>query len=258
MRKKSGTMSVLKAAINLGTWTEEGIDELLERTAQMTDLSAKIAAISRQFLGAEYGESTLIGDMHSPEVLVVNLERVDCFTFIDYVEALRLSRSFGEFRKNLVKVRYQSGKVSYLRRKHFFTDWIEFNGKHVTDVTGVVGGQAAERTVKTLNVKEDGTFFLKGIAPRSREITYIPAKSVDEDVFEKLRTGDYAGIYSDKEGLDVSHVGIIIRDNETVLLRHASSLQSNRRVIDQDLGGYLADKPGLVVLRPKIRFEKPL
>jgi hypothetical protein len=64
-----------------------------------------------------------------------------------------------------------------------------------------------------------------------------------------LRTGDYAGLYTEKSGLDVSHVGIIIKERGATLLRHASSLQ--KKVIDQDLVKYLTDKPGLVVLRPK-------
>ena len=244
-------MAAAKVAINLGTWTERGIDELLKEAARRETSPRRIAEISERFLGVEYGESTLIGDMHNPEVLVVNFERVDCFTLIDYVEAMRLSSSFEEFKENLVKVRYQYGKVSYLKRNHFFTDWIEFNEKYVAEVTGVVGGRAVATAAKTLNLKEDGTLFVEGIAPRSREIRYIPSESAGKEVFARLETGDYAGIYSEKEGLDVSHVGIIIRDDETILLRHASSLQSNRRVIDQDLKGYLADKPGLVILRPR-------
>ena len=173
-------MTKLKEALNLGKWTERDLDELIGASAKTENLSLRIEVLSEQFLGVDYGESTLIGDMGNHEVLAVNLERVDCFTFIDYVEAMRLSRSFEEFKENLVKVRYQSGKVSYLQRNHFFTDWVEFNGKRVTDVTGVVGGEAAKRTTKTLNLKEDGTLLLKGIVPRSREITFIPSESVDE------------------------------------------------------------------------------
>jgi hypothetical protein len=240
-----------KADINFGTWTERGIDELLEEAGQMRDVSGRIATLSARFLGAAYGESTLIGDRDRPEVLVVNLEHVDCFTFIDYIEAMRLSRSFEEFKENLVKVRYQSGKVSYLQRNHFFTDWIKFNKERLADVTGVVGGKAAERNVKTLNLKEDGTLFLDGIAPGPREVNFIPSKYVDEKVLARLKTGDYGGIYSERAGIDVSHVGIIIKDDKAIRLRHASSLQRYRRVIDQDLRLYLADKPGLLVLRPR-------
>jgi len=240
-----------REALNLGKWTERDLDELIGASARIEDLSTRIGVLSEQFLGVDYGESTLIGDMSRPEVLAVNLERLDCFTFIDYVEAMRLSRSFGEFKENLVKVRYRSGKVSYLLRNHFFTDWVDFNIKHVMDLTGVVGGEAVEKTMKTLNLKEDETHFLEGIAPRIREITFIPAEFVDDRVVAGLQTGDYAGIYSEKAGLDVSHVGIIIKNKGTTRLRHASSLRLYRKVIDQDLKKYLIGKPGLVVLRAK-------
>jgi hypothetical protein len=251
MDKTRKTMDVPRGALNLGKWTERELEELIGTLARLEDLPARIRVLSERLLGTKYGESTLIGNVDSPETMVINLNRVDCFTFIDYVEAMRLSCSFEEFKENLAKVRYRSGKVSYLQRNHFFTDWIEFNENRVADVTGVVGGGAAERTLKTLNLKEDGTHFLDGIAPRSRDLTFIPSKSVDEKVSARLQTGDYAGIYSEKTGLDVSHVGIIIKDGEAIRLRHASSLQTYRRVIDQDLMFYLAGKPGLVVLRPR-------
>jgi len=240
-----------KETFNLGKWTEKELGHLIRVWARIQTSSERIEVISEQFLGVGYRESTLVGDMARAEILVVNLERVDCFTFIDYVEAMRLSRSFGGFKKNLVKVRYQCGKVSYLTRNHFFSDWSEFNEKSVADVTGQVGGRAAQRAAKTLNIRKDGTRLLEGIAPRSREITYVPAGCVDDMVLARLRAGDYAGIYTDEAGLDVSHVGIIINDRGRIALRHASSLQANRRVVDCGLRDYLADKPGLVVLRPK-------
>ena len=77
--------------------------------------------------------------MQTPEVLTINLAGVDCFTLLDYVEAMRLSASFDDFKKNLKKIRYQSGIVDYQHRNHFFTDWIEFNSDLVADVTKQIG-----------------------------------------------------------------------------------------------------------------------
>jgi hypothetical protein len=65
----------------------------------------------------------------------------------------------------------------------------------------------------------------------------------------RLSTGDYAGIYTEREGLDVSHVGIIIRRQGALFLRHASSVPDERAVIDQDLREYMKGRPGLIVLR---------
>ncbi|HCY18405.1 MAG TPA: DUF1460 domain-containing protein, partial [Deltaproteobacteria bacterium] len=78
---------------------------------------------------------------------------------------------------------------------------------------------------------------------------YIPADAIDDAVLDKLKTGDYVGIYSKDDGLDVSHVGIIIQAQGTTLLRHASSLAG--KVADEDLKKHIAKKEGLVVLRPR-------
>jgi hypothetical protein len=67
---------------------------------------------------------------------------------------------------------------------------------------------------------------------------------------DSLRTGDYVGIYAEARGLDVSHVGIIVKSDDTAHLRHASSIPSHRRVIDEDFVTYMSGKPGMIVLRP--------
>ena len=74
---------------------------------------------------------------------------------------------------------------------------------------------------------------------------------IDNVVLDALSTGDYAGIYSDLKGLDVSHVGIIIRKDNSLSFRHASSQQEYRKVVDQDFKEYIINKPGIVILRPK-------
>ena len=207
----------------LGKFSQDEIDALITGARSITDISDRIDFLSRRLLGILYRESTLIGDMVIPEVLVVNLEGVDCFTFIDYIEAMRLSDSFPGFIDNLKKVRYKSGSVSFENRNHFFSDWKEFNSGFVRDITEEVGGLKAKKISKILNRKEDGSYFLPGIAPVEREISYIPSPAIDGRILEKIMTGDYIGIYSHTAGLDVSHVGIFIREGGKSYLRHASS-----------------------------------
>ncbi|MEW6068894.1 MAG: N-acetylmuramoyl-L-alanine amidase-like domain-containing protein [Nitrospirota bacterium] len=211
----------------------------------------RIDFLSRQFLDLDYIESTLIGDTNTPEVFVINLKGVDCFTFIDYIEAMRLSGSFSEFKKNLRRIRYKSGKVTFKNRNHFFTDWRVFNSDFISDVTEEIGGEKVIHIKKTLNAKGDRTSFVEGIHPFQREIKYIPADSIDDSILKNLRTGDYAGVYSRLQGLDVSHVGIIIKDKDRIFLRHASSQKNCRKVVDNDFKHYIINKPGIIVLRPK-------
>jgi hypothetical protein len=237
--------------INLGRFSEEEINRMLFQSSQTGNISERTSFLSGQLLGIAYSESTLTGDRVRPEIFVINLEGVDCFTFIDYVEAMRLSDSLAAFRDNLMRVRYRDGVISFENRNHFFTDWREFNADLVTDVTEEIGGAKVERIKKILNQKEDGTYFLPGIQPVQREIVYIPSKAIDASVLEKLSTGDYIGVYSQDKGLDVSHVGIVIKGKNKIWIRHASAQEKYRKVIDQDFKEYILNKPGIIVLRPK-------
>jgi len=243
--------------ILLGKFSQDELDALIVRYCSIPDISARIEFLSHRFLGISYRESTLIGDIVIPEELVVNLEGVDCFTFIDYIEAMRLSESFSGFMDNLKRVRYKFGAVSFENRNHFFSDWKEFNSGFVHDITEEVGGLKANKILKILNRKEDGSYFLPGIAPVEREISYIPSPAIDGPVLEKIRTGDYIGIYSHAAGLDVSHVGIFIREGDKSYLRHASSQPEFRKVIDQDFQEYIQNKPGIIIFRPLMYSPHP-
>lgn len=232
--------------VNTGRWTEKALDDLILKSSKIVDTGERIAFLSRQFLGMGYRESTLGVNTEGAEELVINLAAVDCFTFIDYVEAMRLSRSFAGFAEKLKKVRYRNADVSFEDRNHFFSDWRDSNGDFVEDVTAKVGGGYAVRVEKMLNEKEDGGNWVPGISVVRREIDYIPSPLPD-DVLARLTTGDYAGVYAEAAGLDVSHVGIVVRDND-LILRHASS--KSRQVVDEDLREYFSNKPGVIVLRP--------
>lgn len=245
----------MREHIILGKWREDKIDHLLNESSKITASGQRIGFLSEHFLKTRYKESTLSGDMDTPEVFVINLDGVDCLTFIEYIEAMRRSGSFDEFRKNLRKVRYRGGMIAFKTRNHFFTDWRAFNSDMVVDVTKYISSGRSRDVSKRLNERRDGTFFLPGVSCRLREVTYIPAIHVDERVIDKLRTGDYIGIYSKTEGLDVSHVGIIIRGKETVKLRHASSVKKCMKVVDENFRDYLEAKPGIIVLRVREKIS---
>jgi hypothetical protein len=248
--KESNGLNPMKEKILLGAWSESELVRLIAGSTKINDIGERITFLSGQFLGVPYKESTLIGSATMPETLVINIEAFDCFTFLDCIEAMRLSRSFADFHENLIRVRYQAGIVRYDRRNHFFTDWSEQNREFVHDRTKEIGGKKAETVTKILNRKDDGSCLLPGIRPFERMISYIPSGKVNKTTRARLRTGDYVGIFSSLSGLDVSHVGIIIaEDGLGMYFRHASS--AARKVIDEDFSEYIAGKPGIVVLRPR-------
>jgi hypothetical protein len=244
-------ISMYKKHIDLGKFTRDSLAQLIRGSSEIRDIAKRIDFLSTQFLGVDYAESTLIGDKDTPEVFVINLRGIDCLTFIEYIEAMRLSDYFSAFESNLRKVRYKYGIVEFANRNHFFTDWIGHNAEFVYDATEEIGGKNTVKVLKSLNEKEDGSYILAGLQPVPREIIYIPSDSIDDSVLGNLRTGDYAGIYSPLKGLDVSHAGIIIKKDNSIYLRHASSLREHRKVVDQDFRDYMANKPGMIILRPK-------
>ena len=247
MRRRSDSEKIV-----LGRWDRDDLDRVLASASAISGTGRRIEFLSRQFLGVPYRESTLIGTEHEPEKLTIDLDAMDCFTYLDYVEAMRRSVDFADFKETLKIVRYRGGKVDYTARNHFFTDWIASN-PFVRDMTAHVGQEKTRRVRKKLNDRGDGTYFVSGIPPANRVVTYIPGRAIDAGTVRRLRNGDYIGIYSRARGLDVSHVGIVIRARGKTLLRHASSSSAHRIVTEEDFLAYAASKPGIVVLRPGLR-----
>ncbi len=210
---------------------------------------ADAATVSEQFLGTPYGADTLVGSAEVPEQLTVELQRVDCFTFADYVEALKRADTAEQFTENLVNVRYQDATVGFATRRHFFTDWSASAPALTRDVTASLS-DAAILAPKNLNQKDSGGLFLPGLPVVARMVSYVPSAAIDEDVVSRMRTGDYVGAYAEDGGLDVTHVGIFISTDAGPVLRNASSRDAENAVVDTPFFDYSRSVPGLVVLRP--------
>lgn len=207
-----------------------------------------ISRVSSAFLGTAYESDTLIGGADTPEALVVNFNGVDCYTLADYVEALTRSHDQTSFLSNLVKIRYTGGNADFLSRRHFFSDWFSTEPRNARDVTADISPDFVI-TDKKLNSKPGGGEYISGLGIHPRKIKYIPGKAIDHQVLGRLNTGDYVGVYSLNEGLDVSHVGIVVRYGGQVWYRNASSLSANKKVVDTPFREYMRQKPGIIVLR---------
>lgn len=234
---------------NFGSRSTGQWQTILDQAGIIDDVGEQIVFISERFLDVPYGAHTLIGDAHTTEQLVIDLSRGDCFTMLDYVEAMRRCRSMDAFSHSLIQVRYSNGQVSFANRNHFFSDWLTNSPATVVDVTAQVAGGRVVSVVKMLNRHADGSSLLPGIAPKSRAIYYIPTCLMDNHLLDQLHSGDYVGVYSPSAGLDVSHVGIIVKKDGQGYLRHASSKKQFQRVIDSEFLPFMVGKPGLVVLR---------
>jgi hypothetical protein len=98
--------------------------------------------------------------------------------------------------------------------------------------------------------REKLLFFLKSMPPKMAYFRYFPRQRIDS-VSRWLLDGDIIYFASGREGLDVGHLGLIVRDNQRLLMRHAT--RSHRQVIEQDLGEFfrLNKMSGFIVNRPR-------
>ncbi|WP_156850727.1 DUF1460 domain-containing protein [Bartonella refiksaydamii] len=236
--------------INLDPYTLNKLNTLLEKRSKVNDHERRemISALSEAFLGTPYQANMLHGTENIPEKLIIDFRGLDCFTYLDYVEALRKSTSQTEFINNVIKTRYVDGNINFLNRKHFFTDWAYREYKQANDITAQLSPHAVS-TEKYLNKKADGGNYLPGLPVVKRNITYIPSNFINEEVISRLQTGDFIGIYSKLAGLDVSHVGFFIMTDNGPMLRNASSKKENEKVVDSPFMDYVVKTPGIVVLR---------
>ncbi|AVI83619.1 MULTISPECIES: DUF1460 domain-containing protein [Pseudomonas syringae group] len=239
--------------VDLDAYTSKKLDAVLEARASKSylDKGQLIDLVSGAFLGTPYRSNMLVGTANVPEQLVIDFRGLDCFAYLDYVEALRRSTSQQDFVRNLVQVRYKGGDVGFSNRKHFFTDWAYGTAYPVADDITAQISPGAVSVRKRLNERSKGNVYLPGLPVVERSMTYIPSRLVDSQVVSHLRTGDYIGIYTPLPGLDVTHVGFFIMTDKGPVLRNASSRKENRKVMDLPFLDYVSEKPGIVVFRAK-------
>ncbi|EJF83052.1 DUF1460 domain-containing protein [Bartonella rattimassiliensis] len=238
------------ASINLDPYTFNKLNALLKKRSETNyhEKEALIDSLSKAFLGTPYQANMLHGSKNTPEKLIIDFRGLDCFTYLDYVEALRKSTSQTEFINNIIKTRYINGNIHFLNRKHFFTDWAYREYKLATDITAQISPYAM-KTEKYLNQKADSGNYLPGLPVVKRTITYIPSKFINEEVVSRLKSGDFIGIYTKLAGLDVTHVGFFIMTDKGPMLRNASSKKANEKVVDSPFMDYVKKTPGIIVLR---------
>ena len=239
----------VKPTLDLGRFSPQSLQEIVERAGRIEEQGQRIDFLSRQFLDVPYGAERLVGTADTPEALTINLAALDCYTYLDYVEALRRSTAFDEFPRQVTAVRYREGNLSWRNRRHFFSDWVIGEAGLVRDVTPRLGGAATVYARKELNRADEGGVLLEGIPVVQRTVAYIPAGQLDESLTRRLATGDYVGVYARAAGLDVTHAGIAIRRADGLYFRHASALRGQRRVVEVPLLDYFLEAPGMVVYR---------
>jgi len=248
------------------------LNHILSRFSKERDQPAGklVAAIGRTFLGTPYVAHTLENGKDEP--LVINLRQLDCTTFAENCLALALTVKSGndhfeQFTEELEQVRYREGKRDgYLSRLHYFSDWIFDNSRKGLISQPATGfGSPYDVQVSFMSAHPDSYPVLKknpALVPvmvRQEKIIsarkYFFLKKEDVEANEaRLQEGDIVGIATSVPGLDITHVGILVRENGRIHLMHASSAQGKVVISNEPLSDLLAGKKsytGIMIARPQ-------
>ena len=219
------------------------VEELLSKTQHNHNVGSRIDVLSRHFLGHSYKENPLIGSADTSEVFTASLDGFDCVTYIETILALARASNADDFIDWLRKIRYEQGRIEWKRRNHYMTLWIRNNEREGMLKPVSMPAVPVRSTERVLNV-------VPGLAAQRTRVECVPKTAVPR-LDPLLQSGDLMFFVSTRMNLDVFHAGIIVRDGNSMLMRHASRSQSS--VVEQELDEFLKANrmTGVIVARPQ-------
>ncbi|MBR4771539.1 MAG: DUF1460 domain-containing protein [Bacteroidales bacterium] len=268
-------ISFCSAAVERGDvrYSQKDVDKFEEvmaltagdREAPMSELVVKIA---KHFLGTPYVAGTLEIE---PEQLTVNMAETDCILFVEMCVALALTAkdaepSFDNYLDNLASLRYRDGIVDgYTSRLHYTSEWIAQGERRgvFKEVTSDCGGRPIAQkfnfmsthpaSYKQLKDSPDDVAKMRRIeqALEAQDYCYIPKADLPRCV-KDIRSGDIVAFCSTVAGLDIAHIGIALRDGDTLTFIHASTTAKKVIINPQPLVTYIngvKSQSGLRVIR---------
>lgn len=229
-----------------------------------------IIKIGKDFIGTPYVAKTL--DQNNDEPLVINLRELDCTTFVENCLAIAQTiksgkPNFKQFTSELEKIRYRDGKRNgYISRLHYFSDWISNNEtkRLVDDVTFQLGGKRYPFQLNIMSTKpeaypqlKNNPELIKKIALIENEISarvffFIPTNKFS-DCENEINSGDIVALTASTEGIDILHVGFLVKNNGKIHFLHASSTDKKVILSDSPFIDYLFQRKsssGIMVARP--------
>jgi hypothetical protein len=241
------------------------IDGLLE-----SEFGKTIVAIGKTFTGIPYVAKTL--EIGETESLVINLQGLDCTTYVENVLAfstlLRDGKSdLDSFTKILETIRYKNGSLDgYASRLHYFSEWIANNESKglLKDITSEIGGTEIKKDINFMSEHRDLYPFLKDDSNfekikasenylNNQSICVLPQDQIAANE-HLIQTGDIIALTTSIRGLDITHTGIATREKDgRIHLLHASTGSMEVEVSKLPLAEYLKkikNNTGIMVARP--------
>lgn len=251
---------------------KQAIDDKIIATENLfqKDFGKTLVAVGKTFLETPYVAKTLeVGDT---ETLVINLQGLDCTTFVENVWAFSQlfrqdKRDFDTFIKNLETIRYENGTLNtYSSRLHYFTYWIQNNESkgYVKDITTDLSGITLEKEINFMGTHRDlypslandenyNQILKTEENLKQKSICYLPKEQIATQE-HLIKSGDIIALATSIKGLDVTHTGIATREkNGRIHLLHASTRSVKVEVSKLPLADYLKtikSNIGIIVARP--------
>ena len=240
-------------------------------------MGESMAFLGLSFVGAPYVANTL--ELPGSEQVVVNLQEMDCVTFVENVLALAHFIRKAEpgtldsdaetqalYKRLLRQIRYRGGRVDgYPSRLHYFSDWILDNEAKglVQEITRELGGVEDPRAIDFMSTHpqayrqlanpvvfraiQNQEVYLSGLV-RYR----IPEGEMAAGI-SRIQDGDIIAATSTVQGLDVGHTGLALWQDNALHLLHAPNVDGSVEVSDLPLAERvwrLEGMDGIRVVRP--------
>ncbi len=246
------------------------MDQLLLEDHGNKSLNALNVEIGEWFLGTPYVEKTL--EIPGEEKLVIDLQGLDCTTYVETVVTLSRLAKRGEFtfeayQAELELLRYRNGlNTGYPSRLHYFSDWIYQNQAKgiLTDITEEIGGKVYVNSPSFMSANPQ--FYPQLSNPEyvalikateldiaARRYYYIPKEEIRK-AEPMIQSGDLIAITAAMKSLDMVHVGFAVEKNGRIYLMHASTGSMMVEISEKPLSDYLAgfkSQSGIMVSRLK-------
>lgn len=216
-----------------------------------------VGYMARQFIGCPYVAHTLEGP---EEQVTVNLDELDCTTFVDVSMALAatvLERRQGwqDYVYNLEKMRYRNGRADgYASRLHYNCDWAMDNihRGNIADVTTTLPKcKYLVRSIDFMTANRnrypalaDSTEYERMVGVengyRNHRFPYIKTADLyDKTVQQSLREGDILAFVSNLKNLDITHMGIVVMKDGKPYALHASSTHGKVEISEVPLADFV-------------------
>lgn len=237
------------------------INQLLEEGLQSNIETANglMVFYANKLLGTPYVAHTLEGDN---ELLTINIDELDCTTFVETLYALTRTTlshrsAWRDYANNLESIRYRNGEMTdYSSRLHYMSDWIVNNSArgNVKDITP--NFKCCRYLVKTIDFMsthrdsypalKDSAMYEKvrnfEIGYRSHRFPYIKKEDLNAKLTKAVfKSGDIIGMVTKMEGLDISHLGIVIKENNELYFINASMSGKKVQLEKKTFHDYLRD-----------------